>query len=42
MSKEEARALLDSLKDEQRRLPAAPLARSGGAPNQPDKPFKNW
>jgi hypothetical protein len=42
MSKEEARALLDSIKGEERRLPAAPLARSGGAINQPDKPFKNW
>ena len=42
MSKEEARNLLDSLKGEERRLPTAPLARSGGASDQPDKPFKNW
>jgi Ca-activated chloride channel family protein len=42
MSKEEARNLLDSLKNEQRRLPAAPLARSGSADNRPDKPFKDW
>jgi Ca-activated chloride channel family protein len=42
MSKEEARNLLDSLKGEERRLPAAPLARSGGATNQTDQPFKNW
>ncbi len=42
MSKEEARNLLDSLKGEERRLPAAPLDRSGSAANQQDKPFKNW
>ena len=42
MSKEEARNLLDSLKDEERRLPAAPAARTGDASHQPDRPFRNW
>jgi Ca-activated chloride channel family protein len=42
MSQEEARNLLDSLKDEQRRFPTSPLARDTGANNPPDKPFKNW
>jgi Ca-activated chloride channel family protein len=42
MSKEEARNLLDSLKHEERRLPAVPAARTGDASHQPDKPFRNW
>ena len=42
MSKNEARALLDSLKDEERRLPAAPIARSGTNDNRPDQPIKDW
>jgi len=42
MSKNEARSLLDSLKDEERRLPAAPIARSGTNDNRPDQPIKDW
>ena len=42
MSKNEARALLDSLKDEERRLPAAPIARNGTNDNRPDQPIKDW
>jgi hypothetical protein len=43
MSRAEARQLLDSLKDEQQRLPAAPLARSGtAAPAPSDEPLKDW
>jgi Ca-activated chloride channel family protein len=42
MSKEEARSLLDSLKGEERRLPAAPVARGGTNDNRPDQPVKDW
>jgi Ca-activated chloride channel family protein len=42
MSKAEARALLDSLKDEERRLPAAPVARRSTNDTQPDQPIKDW
>jgi Ca-activated chloride channel family protein len=42
MSKEEARALLDSVKGEARRLPAAPVARSGNDDKRPDQPIKDW
>jgi Ca-activated chloride channel family protein len=43
MSRAEARQLLDSVKDEQQRLPAAPLARSGTADSAPsDEPLKDW
>jgi tetratricopeptide (TPR) repeat protein len=43
MSRAEARQLLDSVKDEQQRLPAAPLARSGPADSAPsDEPLKDW
>jgi Ca-activated chloride channel family protein len=41
MSKDEARALLDSMKDEERRLPAAPVARGNDGP-QSDNPIKDW
>ena len=41
MSKQEARQLLDSLKDEQKALPGTPLAR-GGDNNQNDQPLKDW
>ena len=41
MSKDEAKQLLDSLRDEQHALPAAPVTRSGVAPQQ-DQPYKDW
>ncbi|MGC2032606.1 MAG: VWA domain-containing protein [Steroidobacteraceae bacterium] len=42
MSREEARELLDSVKDEEHRAPAAPVARNGGTLAAPDEPLKNW
>jgi Ca-activated chloride channel family protein len=42
MSREEARELLDSLKDEQQRYPAAPLARSGVNTPTADQPTRDW
>jgi len=42
MSREEARELLDSVKDEEHRAPAAPVARNGGTVAAPDEPLKNW
>ncbi len=42
MSPEEARELLDSVKDDERRPPAAPLARSATIENSPDQPIKDW
>jgi Ca-activated chloride channel family protein len=42
MSKEEARALLDSLKSEERRLPAAPVARNSTNDQRTDQPIKDW
>jgi Ca-activated chloride channel family protein len=42
MSKEEARELLDSVKDEEHRAPAAPVARNGGTISAPDEPVKDW
>jgi Ca-activated chloride channel family protein len=42
MSKQEARALLDSLKDEERRLPAAPVARNSTNELRTDQPIKDW
>jgi Ca-activated chloride channel family protein len=42
MSKANARALLDSLKNEEQRLPAAPVARSGNVSQQTDQPIKDW
>jgi hypothetical protein len=41
MSREEARELLDSVKGDERRPPATPLARSD-ADEPPEKPIKNW
>ncbi|MEO6874694.1 MAG: VWA domain-containing protein [Opitutaceae bacterium] len=41
MSKAEAKALLDSMKDEEHPLPTAPVARGQNAP-QPDRPIKDW
>lgn len=42
MSRGEARQLLDSVKDEEHRAPAAPVARNGGTVTAPDEPLKNW
>ena len=42
MSPEEARELLDSVKQEQRRFPTAPLARSGANDTASDQPIKDW
>ncbi len=42
MSKQEARQLLDSLKDEQKALPGTPVARNGDNNNQNDQPLKDW
>jgi Ca-activated chloride channel homolog len=42
MSKEEARALLNSLKGEERRLPAAPVARNSTNDQSSDQPIKDW
>ena len=42
MSKADARALLDSLKNEEQRLPAAPVARNGNVSQQTDQPIKDW
>jgi len=41
MSREEARELLDSVKGDERRPPATPLARSD-ADEPPEKPIRNW
>jgi Ca-activated chloride channel family protein len=42
MSKADARALLDSVKNEEQRLPAAPVARNGNVTQQSDQPIKDW
>jgi Ca-activated chloride channel family protein len=42
MSHEEARELLDSVKDEERRLPTVPVARSGADDSSSDQPIKDW
>jgi Ca-activated chloride channel family protein len=42
MTRAEALSLLDSLKQEQRRLPASPMDRRGDNSAHPDKPLKNW
>ena len=42
MSKEDARALLDSMKGEERPLPAAPVARNSNNDKQQDQPIKDW
>jgi len=41
MTRDEAKALLDSVKDDERRLPAAPLARSGFKDDN-KAPLKDW
>jgi hypothetical protein len=42
MSKADARALLDSVKNEEQRLPAAPVARNGNQSQPSDQPIKDW
>jgi hypothetical protein len=42
MSREEARELLDSVKSDERRAPATPLARRGADEPPPNEPVKNW
>jgi Ca-activated chloride channel family protein len=42
MSREEARELLDSVKDEDHHAPPAPVALNGGSVTAPDEPLKNW
>lgn len=42
MSRQEARELLDSVKDEERRPPAAAVARNGASDTSPDEPLKDW
>jgi tetratricopeptide (TPR) repeat protein len=42
MSRQEARELLDSVKDEERRPPAAPVARNGASDTSSVEPLKDW
>jgi Ca-activated chloride channel family protein len=42
MSKADSRALLDSVKNEEQRLPAAPVARNGNQSQSSDQPIKDW
>ncbi len=42
MSREEARELLDSVKDEERRAPGVPVARNGTSDNASNEPLKDW
>ena len=42
MSREEARELLDSVKDEEHRLPTMPVARNGTNDTSSDEPIKDW
>jgi Ca-activated chloride channel family protein len=42
MSKTDARALLDSVKNEEQRLPATPVARNGNQSQPSDQPIKDW
>lgn len=42
MSRQEARQLLDSVKDEERRAPAAPVARNDANTASSDEPLKDW
>jgi Ca-activated chloride channel family protein len=42
MSRQEARQLLDSVKDEERRAPAAPVARNDANSASPDETLKDW
>jgi len=42
MSREEARELLDSAKDDEHRPPGTPLVRRQAGAPPPEQPFKNW
>jgi hypothetical protein len=42
MSRQEARELLDSVKDEARRAPAAPVARNGVSDTSSPESLKDW
>jgi Ca-activated chloride channel family protein len=42
MSRDEARELLDSVKNDERRAPAVPVARNSANISTPDEPLKNW
>jgi Ca-activated chloride channel family protein len=42
MSREEARELLDSVKDEERRFPTMPVARNGANDTSSDEAIKDW
>jgi Ca-activated chloride channel family protein len=42
MSKTDARAILDSVKNEEQRLPATPVARNGNQSQPSDQPIKDW
>jgi len=42
MSRDEARELLDSVKDEERRLPTMPVARNGANDTSSDEAVKDW
>jgi hypothetical protein len=42
MSRQEARELLDSVKDDERRPPTSPMARNGVNVTTPDDPVKDW
>jgi len=42
MSRDEARELLDSVKDEERRLPTMPIARNGANDTSSDEAVKDW
>lgn len=42
MSREEARELLDSVKNEEHRAPAAPIARNGASDKTSNEPLKDW
>jgi hypothetical protein len=42
MSRQEARELLDSAKDEEKHAQGAPVARNSGNVSEPDEPLKDW
>jgi hypothetical protein len=42
MSREEARDLLDSVKDEEHRATGVPIARTGAYAAPSDDPLKDW
>jgi hypothetical protein len=42
MSRQEARELLDSVKDEEKHAPGTPVARNSNNSSMPDEPLKDW